>query len=287
MQAIADNVYIEDQYPGVTLGAICLPRGLVYIDAPPSPEDGRSWRAELLDLSLSCGHERLLVNLDTATDRTLGGRAMDCIVLAHEKTAQLFSSRSSIFKTQGRETGAEWETIPALGSIRWAPPEISFSQQITLHWGRSPVVFEHHPGSDDGAIWVVLPDEKIVFVGDTVMKNQPPSLSNADLPLWIETLKILLSDKYRGYTIVSGRGGKCATSTIRKQLDYIKQIHKKLERLASRKASPEATERLIQPLLSPLRFLASNRERYAQRLRYGLHAYYIRHYQLANTEDKA
>ena len=35
MQSIADNVYIEDNYLGVTLGVIQQSRGLIQIDAPP------------------------------------------------------------------------------------------------------------------------------------------------------------------------------------------------------------------------------------------------------------
>ena len=50
MQEIIKNVYIEDQFPGVTLGVIVTPRGLIQIDAPPSPEDARSWRAALMNL---------------------------------------------------------------------------------------------------------------------------------------------------------------------------------------------------------------------------------------------
>src|ERR1051326_8026531 len=68
MREIARQVYIEDQYPGVVLGAISLPHGLIQIDAPPSPEDGRSWRASLLNLN--SGVERILVNLDAHPDRT-------------------------------------------------------------------------------------------------------------------------------------------------------------------------------------------------------------------------
>ena len=37
MQAIAKDIYIEDAYPGVTLGVISLAHGLLQIDAPPSP----------------------------------------------------------------------------------------------------------------------------------------------------------------------------------------------------------------------------------------------------------
>jgi hypothetical protein len=40
MQEITESIYIEDQFHGVTLGVIITPRGLIQIDAPPSPEDG-------------------------------------------------------------------------------------------------------------------------------------------------------------------------------------------------------------------------------------------------------
>ena len=48
MEAIAENVYIEDKYVGVTLAVITQPRGLIQIDAPPSPEDGRTWRQAMM-----------------------------------------------------------------------------------------------------------------------------------------------------------------------------------------------------------------------------------------------
>ena len=73
MQVITDNIQIEDRFPGVTLGVIVMPRGLIQIDAPPSPEDARSWRASLMNLG--GGIERVLVNLDAHPDRTLGAGA--------------------------------------------------------------------------------------------------------------------------------------------------------------------------------------------------------------------
>ncbi len=192
MQAIAKDVYIEDEYPGVTLGVISLTHGLLQIDAPPSPEDARTWRAALL--SLGGGSERLLVNLDAHPDRTLGARAMDCTIVVHEKTAQVFRSRPNTFKAQGEDTGADWEGIPGLGNVRWILPEITFSHQMTLHWDdNAPIILEHHPGPSAGATWVILPHEKVVFVGDAVLRNQPPFLAGADLPAWLETLKLLLS----------------------------------------------------------------------------------------------
>ncbi len=184
MQAIAKDIYISNEYPGATLGVINLPLGLIQIDAPPSPEDGRAWRAALLNLGGSS--DRLLVNLDAHPDRTLGDRAMDCTVVAQEKTAHVFRTRPTTFKAQGEETGADWETVPGMGNIRWVPPEITFSHQMFIHWGDSPVLLEHHPGPTSGAAWVILQDLKIVFVGDAVLKNQPPFLAGADIPVWLD-----------------------------------------------------------------------------------------------------
>ncbi len=284
MQSIADNVYIEDGYLGATLGVVQQGRGLIQIDAPPSPEDVRSWRGALM--GLSSGPERVLAILDAHPDRTLGARAMECTVLAHEKTAQIFRSRSTTFKAQGTETGADWETIAGLGTVRWAAPEISFTSQLSLHWDEAPVHFEHHPGPTPGAMWVILPEQKVVFIGDLVSKNQPPFLAHADLPDWIKALNLLSEPKYRGFTFVSGRGGAVTASAIKAQTDLIKRIHERLEKMAQRGASPEATEKWIEPLLKGFKSSAARHKQYVQRMRYGLRYYYGRHYRLGIAADE-
>jgi glyoxylase-like metal-dependent hydrolase (beta-lactamase superfamily II) len=283
MQELAENIYLEDGYAGVALGAINLPHGLIQIDAPPAPEDGRAWRAALLNLG--GGVERVLVNLDSHPDRTLGARAMDCTVIAHETTAQVFRSRPNTFKAQGDETGADWERIPGIGSIRWAMPEITFTKQMVIHWNNVPVVLEHHAGPSAGAIWVVLPEQRIVFIGDLALKGQPPFFANANLPAWIESLETLLKAPYRGSVIVSSRGGIVSETVIRNQLELIKKANADLDKLANRQASPAATEKMINPMLASIRAPASRQKQFAQRLRYGLKRYYVRHYRLASSPE--
>jgi cyclase len=276
MKSIADDIYIEDQYPGATLGVINMPHGLIQVDAPPSPEDGRAWRAALLNLG--GGSERLLVNLDAHPDRTLGARAMDCTVVAQEKTAHVFRSRPATFKAQGEETGSEWESIPGLGNIRWVTPEITFSHQMTIHWGESSVVLEHHPGPTAGAAWVIVPEAKVVFVGDAVLKNQPPFLAGADLPVWLDSLKLLLSPAYRSWLVVSGRGGVVPVDVIRAQKDFLDHVLSRIEKAAKRKSPPDAVANLVTPLLNSFRIHSGQMQKYTRRLRYGLHHYYLRHY---------
>lgn len=283
MHQIKNGIYYEDAYLGVTLGALVYPHGTILIDAPIRPEDGRAWRSALLNLR--GGAIRLLISLDAHLDRTLGARALDCTIVAHQKTAQIFRNRPTIFKGQSGESGAEWETyLDAIGT-RWALPDITFTHTLNLHWGASEIVLEHHPGPAPGAIWVILPEEKVVFVGDAVTPNQPPFLASADVEEWLNTLAIL--DKgYRDYTIVSGRGGPVEIAAVREQIRYLKLIVKSLERIAKRNPPPEATEKLIPTLLSELTFPKEQYEQYAQRLRAGLYQYYIRRYHPASTPDQ-
>ncbi|MFN8403782.1 MAG: hypothetical protein U0V48_09520 [Anaerolineales bacterium] len=276
MESIGQNVYIEDKYLGVTLGVISQPRGLVLIDAPPSPEDSRMWRASLM--GMGNGPERLLVNLDSHPDRTLGARAMDCTVIAHEKTAFAFRNRPNTFKAQGDETGANWEAIPGLGSVRWAPPEISFTHQLSLRWGETPILLESHPGPTRGAVWAILPEQKIVFVGDAVLKGQPPFLAHADLPAWIEALGVLQSE-YKGFTVVSGRGGVVTSQIVKHQADVLKRMRDKLDKLGKKRSAVASADKLAEQMLKDFKAPAARQKQYTQRLRYGIHHYYVRHYQ--------
>jgi len=284
MQSIARDVYIEDKYPGVTVGVISLPRGLVQVDSPPLPEDGHSWRATLLNLG--GGNERILVNLDAHPDRTVGTRLMDCTVIAQEKAVQVIRSRPTTFKGQVEETGAEWETISGLGNIRWLIPEISFSQRLAIHWGDTPVELEYHPGPGPGATWLILQEARIVFVGDTVVCNQPPFLADAEIPAWIEALKLLLSPAYRGFLVIAGRGGLATAGAIRSQIEFLGQVLIKLEKLSAKRASPEGLENLVVSMAAGFKAHTGLQQRYTQRLRYGLVQYYLRRYYSTNMSAK-
>jgi glyoxylase-like metal-dependent hydrolase (beta-lactamase superfamily II) len=230
-------------------------------------------------MGMGNGHERVLINLDSHPDRTLGVRAMDCTVIAHEKTARAFQNRPNTFKAQGDETGANWEAIPGLGSVRWAPPEISFVSQLSLHWSDMPVILESRPGPTEGAIWVILPEEKVVFVGDAVLKGQPPFLAHADLPAWLEALEYLQGGDFKGYTVISGRGGVVAPQAIRAQETILKSIYTKIEKLgAKRSSAANVTDKLAESILKDFKAPAAKQRQYSQRLRFGLRNYYARHY---------
>lgn len=283
MQEIAQHVFIEESYAGVTLGAVNWPHGLVLIDAPFRQEDIRSWRSALLNLG--GGVDRLLVNLDAHFDRTLGTRAMECTMVAHEKLVHVFRNRPVSFKTQGSETGAEWEQYNNLGSVRWGAPEITFTHHLDLFWDTIPLRLEYHPGPAVGAIWAILTGPKVIFVGDAVVANQPPFFSNADLSAWIDSLQLLLSAQYSNHLLVSGRGGLVAHEVVRAQLVFLNKALSGLEDLAGHGAAPEETESLVNKLMALIDYPAQRRQVYEQRLRWGLRHYYQRQFRLVGIDN--
>ncbi len=285
MQEISPHVYIDTSYAGVTVGAISWAHGMVMIDSPLRQDDIRAWRSALLNLS--GGVDRLLINLDAHYDRTLGVRAMECTVLAHEHAAEIFRNRPLLFKTQGDETGSEWELYNGLGTIRWAAPDLTFTDTLNLYWDSQPLRVEHHPGPASGASWVVLPEQRVVFVGDTVMAGQPPFLAAADIPAWLESLELLLQPEWQEYQIVSGRGGVVEPAEVRRQITGLKRIQAALEALSERQAAPEDTHALVPELLNGQYFSKQLEAHFAQRMRWGLQHYYARNYRRMNIEIDA
>jgi len=272
MKKIVKNIFIENGYPGVTLGAIITTQGIIYIDAPPQPEDTHSWRVAIRNRS--SGSDHLLVYMDDHPDRSLGGRAMGFPIISHENTATVFANRSAVFKSQFPDSGSMWETCLGLSGIRWLPPNITFSERTSLHWGEQHIILEHHPGPTPGTIWLIIPEKKIVFVGDTLVINQPPFLANSDLDAWVSSLDQLSTSEYREHIIVSGRGGLVPNELIREQRRFLKDVQKRLRRLASRNASPDAIERHLPGLLSKFTFPSTYQDLYTQRLRFGLKELY-------------
>lgn len=275
MQQLSHGIYYENDYPGVTLGALVMPQGTLLIDAPLRAEDARSWRNALL--SIGSSSRRMLVNLDLHTDRTLGARAMECTIIAHQNTADVFRGRPSIFKGQNAESGSEWENQNDSVGTRWAIPDITFSKNMGLHWGKVEILIEHHPGPTDGAVWVIVPEEQIIFIGDAVLPNQPAFLASADITSWQETLDQLMKD-YRNYTLISGRSGPLPSEEVKKQKKHLNQVEKALEKLATKSSPASAIEGILPSLLSQFSYPASLSEQYRQRLQHGLVQYYKHQY---------
>lgn len=279
MKEIAHNIFIKTAFKGVTVGAIRTPQGVVMIDVPLITKDIQSWQTTCA--RSGAGSSRLLVLLDDHPDRTAGAKYNRHPIITHVNSARALKSRPSITKMQGMETGAIWETIPEIWTIEWPLPEITFTDSITINWGENPILIEHHPGPTAGSSWVILPDQKIVFIGDTVTPGEPPFLSTAEIEPWILSLDLLKSSKFKEFLIISGRAELVSKEDIRHTLRFLKKSQRTFEKLYNQKAE------IIKIQESGASFadeFKSNKKikknLFRTRLSYGFSKYYIKHFSM-------
>ena len=275
MQEIAPGILIETGYPGVTLAVIRCNRGLILLDAPLRIEDARSWRSTLA--GIHAGYDRLLVTLDEHHDRTLGTRQMECMSVGHEILHQAMRDRPATFKTQGQETGAEWELLSGLGVVRWASPDITFTHSLDIRWDEKLVQLIAVPGPSRASIWVELPKQKVIFVGDTVIPQAPPFLASADLDSWQAAVARLLAPDYKGHVIVSGRGGVVTTGDVKEQGKFLAKVQQAVEKLSGKEDDLPEMDHVAFQLLKSFEHRSPRSEQYYSRLSFGLSQYCRQH----------
>jgi glyoxylase-like metal-dependent hydrolase (beta-lactamase superfamily II) len=284
MQEIQPGIFFEDSYPGPTIGAVLLPRGMIFIDAPLRPEDGHRWKTTLLNRSQGTIH-KIVVCLDDHPDRTIGARSLDCPIVAHKDAARALKEPSGMYR--GQESGSHWERYPdTTSSMQWMVPDITFTEKMEFHWSDNPILLEHHPGPRPGSSWLILPEQKVLFIGDAVLVKGPPFLDNAHLPTWIDTLDELLKTKYKDYTMISGRGGPIVIDQVRELKKTFRKIQRRIDKLASRKASAEDVADLADKFMDEFSFEKRDREFFLQRFHQGLFQYYQKNY-YPNSEESA
>ena len=277
MKEIAPDVYIETDFEGTTVGAISTPEGVIMIDVPLVNKDIQSWQATCARTSE--GSKRLVVLLDEHPDRTSGAKLIRCPIIAHSKTSAVLTSRPSLTKMQGLETGAIWETIPEICSIEWPHPEITFSNSIAINWGELPILIEHHPGPTPGSVWVIVPDKKTIFIGDAITPNQPPFFATAEIEPWIESLDILKSSQYKDFIFVSGRGKLITKEDIRESQKLLKKALRTFEKLNNQQADLTKVQKSSISCIDDFKPKnKTEKELYLTRLSYGFTKYYINNY---------
>ena len=283
MHEIKPGIYYEDTYPGPTIGAIILPRGMIFIDAPLRPEDGHRWKSNLLNRSQGTIH-KILVCLDDHPDRTIGANSLDCPIVTHRDAAKNMQDQTAMFRGQLPESGSLWEKYPETSSLQWVIPDITFTERMKFHWADDAVVFEHHPGPRPGSSWVLIPSEKILFIGDAVVES-PPFLDKAHLPTWIDTLDELLKAKYRDYIMIGGRGGQIHLDNIRELKKTFRKIHRRIDKLANRRAPVKDAVDIAGKFLDDFSYPKRDRDFFLQRLQHGFSQYYTSNYLPQSEED--
>ena len=284
MEEIAENVYIEECFPRVVLGALKLDHGMLIVDSPFRIEDVQSWKSKLSHLG--AGRERLLIIMDAHIDRTIMAQAMEIETLAHESTVGIIRNRTASSKSQELEIGPDWTGTELPPGIRLIKPHITFTNEVQVHWEGDPLVISHMSGAHFAGAWLRYDAQKVIFVGDSVVLNQPPFFAKADLTTWIEDLEWLGSDRFKNFKIISGRNGLIQSSSIRTMSALLNEAKERIDELAEEEMPLASVPELADHLLKKINCDPQLRDRYYLRLTRGLEQYIKRHMLNSETDNK-
>ncbi len=277
MKKIAENILIETEYTGVTLGAVIEPNRVTYIDAPLLPEHARLWR------NAATGRKKLpsqVILLDANYDRTIGSRFLECSILAQQDVLSLYQARPVTFKPVSRNSGSAWEQIRIQNGFRWIYPEIVFSRRLLVSCGGLDIELQSHPGPAIGAAWVEIPARKVIFVGDAVLSDQVPFLGDAEIGAWLITLSEMEARLDEGCTIVGGRSGIVSKEDIANMRAFLTKAQERLNEYAACSETDDRIDCLISELEYDKFFHVAKASHgmMIERLSYGLHHYFRKNF---------
>lgn len=286
MQHITENIVISTAYRRLTVGAYATGKGLVCVDVPPMPIDALRWRS--LIESRFKQPVRLIILTDANHDRLPGLHWFaDVPIIAHEYAVQTIAQlpHKTIDKLadQLSQDSAEHS---AFAGVKLRLPQIAFDQRATAYIDDVPVTIQAMPGPTPGNIWFHLPQEKVVFTGDSVVVDSPIMMNQPDSAGWLDSLATLRRARFIADAIVPGRGpatDKSATESISTFLRYLRrrvqhfcQADRPLEELID--FIPEVLDRMPYPCPE------DDVERTSMRLLAGLEAM-CKTYRLENKPD--
>lgn len=229
MEELAPGIFVETDFIGVNVGAILTSKGMVAVDVPSFPRDARSWALTLHRTH----HFAVLTTLltDFHGDRTLNTRWLNAPITTHRLTAERLISYDKRFpgylleslSQRHPDRGRELSNSPV------ERPSVSFDGNMTLYKGGKRIDLTAVPGPTPSNIWVSIPDANILFVGDTLMVDTHPILTEGNSAQWLESLDKLEAMAPKLLAIVPGRGPICDGSAIAPVRNYICHMRETIE----------------------------------------------------------
>lgn len=226
MERVTDTIWTETRTRGCDPSYVVTSDGVVVIDTPQLPTQAVAMRAE----AEGHGLIRYVINTEHHVDHIFGNHyfrgagqivhhqgvydrfmvvypeldpfayAAEAIPTDDPEGAAIFPDRDAYYADLPRAT-------------------IVFSGDLTLRVGDHTFHLLHTPGHTPGQVAVYVPEERIVFTGDTVFNGCQTWLMTSDVDLWVASL-----DRIRGLDVdivVPGHGSvttKAALDTQRATL---------------------------------------------------------------------
>ena len=198
MEQITENVYTVTNIRGCDPSIVFTSEGAVFIDTA-------QWITTLLEMrefALGKGPIRYLINTESHIDHIFGNHwfAGECPVIGHEKIAETFWKIPASFNITTydysadvirRQDPAGLPLIPKEADYILNKPDITFSDRMSFKLGDHNFLLYYTPGHSDANISVFVPEERVVFVGDTIFSDCQIWFHTVDFDALFKTLDFL------------------------------------------------------------------------------------------------
>jgi cyclase len=223
MEVLKKRILVETDYLGANVSCISTSRGLVYIDSPFLPEDGKQWGELTREKT---GREgAYVINTDHHYDHVMGNHFLAPNVICHTKAAK----GMDYFKDKQLLKQVIQEAFPDVlpkyekhfDSLDPLPPHITFDRGLNLGMGDGTFLLEFVGGHSPATILIYLIEDKILFTGDNV-EGQFPFFGQAHFGRWKEALQKILAMDID--VVVPGHGPVGGKEMVEKYWDFFKEL---------------------------------------------------------------
>ena len=213
MRQITENIYVESERSICNSSFIKTLEGTIVIDTPMAPADAKDWAAEIK----KHGEIKYVINGEPHPDHVAGNCYFGGKVVAHEG-ARTVMEQAKVDEIKNSLEKMAPDSLPLDPEYRIRPPEITFSEKLTLYLGNHTLHLTLLPGHTPYSIAVYVPEEKTLFTSDNINLGMPVCI-DALPDAWLKSL-----ERYQELDVdivVPGHGEVTDKSAIKKMKDIV------------------------------------------------------------------
>ncbi len=198
MQRVTPHIFTSTQIRGCNPSYVVTSAGVVVIDTPQLPTKALEMRKE----AEAEGPIRFLINTEHHVDHIFGNYFFKGAgdVVHHQGVADNFMTTTPDLDPFGYALEAiptddpdGAEIMPDRDTYFEDPNrgDLVFTGDLDLRVGEKTFHLIHTPGHTPGQVAVYLPDERVVFTGDTVFSECQTWLMSSDIDEWVSALDVI------------------------------------------------------------------------------------------------
>jgi glyoxylase-like metal-dependent hydrolase (beta-lactamase superfamily II) len=239
MTPVTKNVFVETGLQGCNPGFVVSSDGLVLIDSPQMPTEGKKYKKELEKY----GNVKYLINTEPHRDHVGSNFMFDAIFVAHQGTRDSMAGEDYVEMLKQMIQMKDPVFIKNLDEFFLPLPQVTFLDSMTIYIGEYTLRLMHLPGHTASETAVYIPQENAVFTGDNIFNNSPSFFHEALPSAWVDSLEKLKELDAEYY--IPGHGEVCRKEYLDVQISVVEEWMKTVQNAVDEGWSMEEAQERI------------------------------------------